>query len=84
MVCFEIMYLPKQFERHQESPWVPEYSAKLLNAIVGFELNVTRIEVKFKLSQNRSDTDRKNIIINLSESDSEGAKGIAGLMCDSN
>jgi transcriptional regulator len=32
-----------------------------MNGIVGFELTVTRLEGKYKLSQNRSKTDRENV-----------------------
>lgn len=38
-----------------------EYQHKLLAAIVGFRLRVTRWELKLKLSQNRSAVERQNI-----------------------
>ena len=36
----------------------PDYLQQMLGAIVGLELQVTRLEGKFKLSQNRTPTDR--------------------------
>ena len=52
----------------------------MLGAIVGFEIEVSRIEAKYKLSQNRTGADRKNIISHLSKMDSEDAAGVARLM----
>ena len=72
--------LTNKYEKSQASPWVPEYPDKMLGAITGFEIKVNRIEAKYKLSQNRPEVDRKNIILNLSESGGESAKGVATLM----
>jgi len=72
--------LTNKYEKSQLAPWTPEYPAKMLGAIIGFEIKVNRIEAKFKLSQNRTEGDRKNIIINLSKSGGEFAKGVATLM----
>jgi transcriptional regulator len=33
----------------------------MMNGIVGFEMTVTRLEGKYKLSQNRSQADRQNV-----------------------
>ena len=41
---------------------------RALPAIVGFEITLERIEGKFKLGQNRSDQDRRNVIAQLSQS----------------
>ena len=65
-------------------PWVPDYPNGMLNAIVGFEIEVSRIEAKYKLSQNRSDADRQNIIINLSASSDSSERAIAKLMQEKN
>ena len=37
------------------------YRASMLKNIVGFRIPITRIEGKFKLSQNRPDADRRNV-----------------------
>lgn len=38
-----------------------DYRHRMLAGIVGFRIPISRIEGKFKLSQNRSETDRRNI-----------------------
>ncbi|MGF1457548.1 MAG: FMN-binding negative transcriptional regulator [Leptolyngbyaceae cyanobacterium] len=37
------------------------YRVGMMNGIIGFEMPVTRLEGKYKLSQNRSETDRRNV-----------------------
>ncbi|MEO6520304.1 MAG: FMN-binding negative transcriptional regulator [Mucilaginibacter sp.] len=39
-----------------------EFKFRMLNGIVAFEIKVTSLEAKNKLSQNRSETERRNII----------------------
>jgi len=52
-------------------PWhleMPEESLqKKLRAIIGFEIEITRLEGKFKLSQNRSAADQQRVITALGE-----------------
>jgi transcriptional regulator len=55
----------------------PDYYRGLLDAIVGFELPVTRYEAKFKLGQNRSDEDRAAVAAALERA---GARDLAELM----
>ena len=59
-------------EAQFEHPWQIElpdvYLQKKLKAIVGFEVVITRLEGKFKLSQNRSTTDQQRVITALHES----------------
>ena len=52
----------------------------MLDFIVGFEIEVTSIEGKFKLSQNRSAEDRERVIARLAESASENDRAVAELM----
>ncbi len=58
-----------QYESGRERPWTmdlpADYRRKMLQAIVGFEVPITRIEGKFKLSQNRPAEDRANVIAAL-------------------
>lgn len=54
--------LTRQHEATQPKPWrmtdaPPDYIATLLQAIVGIEVEITRLEGKFKLSQNRETRD---------------------------
>lgn len=59
-------------EAQFEKPWpfqLPgDYMQKMMSGIVGFEIEITRLEGKFKLSQNRSATERENVIASLQES----------------
>jgi len=50
------------YESELEKPWLPDYKESMLNAIIGIEINITDIQCKFKLSQNRSENDRLQII----------------------
>ncbi len=52
----------------------------MLKQIVGFELVATRIEAKFKISQNRSKKDQAAVIASLAQSPDSAASGIARLM----
>jgi transcriptional regulator len=59
-------------EKSFSSPWKLELTQlmreRMLGAIVGFEIRLSRIEGKFKLSQNRTGQDRRNVIAKLSQS----------------
>jgi transcriptional regulator len=60
-------------ERHEggrAAPWhvsdaPPDYIDAMLKAIVGIEIEVTRVEGKFKLSQNRDAADRTGVVLGL-------------------
>jgi len=52
----------------------------MLSAIVGFEIAITRLEGKFKLSQNRPSADRPLVIEELERLGSDDALGVAALM----
>jgi transcriptional regulator len=52
----------------------------MLKHIVGFELVASRIEAKFKISQNRTKADQAAIIMSLAQSSDSAAAGIATLM----
>jgi transcriptional regulator len=58
-------------EHHGHSADMNELSEKyktgMQNELVGFEIDITRIEGKFKLSQNRSKQDQHNVIAKLEE-----------------
>lgn len=72
------------YESHMASPWKPnlagERRAKLLNMIVGFEIEVTDIQAKFKLSQNRSPEDQQSVVEKLSSSSNQTEAAVAKLM----
>jgi transcriptional regulator len=43
----------------------PDFVQKEIKGVVGFEINVTRIDAGYKLSQNRNDEDHENIVQEL-------------------
>jgi transcriptional regulator len=70
--------LTERHEAGREQPWSvddapPEFIEGLLRAIVGVELLITRIEAKFKLSQNRPAADVDGVISGLMTDGHEGA-----------
>jgi len=76
-------------ERHEAReptpPWqmrdLPEpFTAAMMNGIVGVELTASRLEGKFKLSQNRPAADRPQIVAALEQRDDADSHGVAKLM----
>lgn len=60
-----------------------DFKTKMLNGIVAFEIKVTTLEAKSKLSQNRSETERRNIINTLEKSADTNEATIAAYMSSS-
>ena len=60
------------------------FRENMLRQIVGFEIAATRIEGKFKLSQNRTRTDQANVIASLEKADDSTISGVARMMKDQN
>ena len=52
----------------------------MIKGIVGFEIEVTDLQAKSKLSQNRSEVEKENIINSLSQSKFETEREIAEYM----
>ena len=71
-------------ESHMPNPWRPnltgERRSKLLNMIVGFEIELTDIQGKFKLSQNRPLEDQRSVVDKLSQSSNQTEAAVAKLM----
>jgi len=57
-----------------------QYRSRMLNHIVAFELPLTRIEAKFKLSQNRTKFEQENVIQALGASADSAVSGVGELM----
>jgi transcriptional regulator len=57
--------LTQKYEAKFEKPWQPNYKAELLSAIVGLEIHITDVQCKYKLSQNRSEQDKVQVIERL-------------------
>jgi len=64
-------------EKSFESPWQPEYEESKLQGIVGIEIELSDIQCKFKLSQNRNLSEQENVCEHLKSS---GANDLASVM----
>jgi len=71
-------------ESHMPNPWKPnlagERRTKLLNMIVGLEIEITDIQAKFKLSQNRPPEDQQSVVEKLGQSSNQTEIAVATLM----
>jgi transcriptional regulator len=56
------------------------YRQRMLSHIVGFEIVVTKVEAKFKLSQNRTKEEQANVIASLGKADDTAISGVSRLM----
>jgi transcriptional regulator len=65
-------------------PWRMElpddYLDKMMRAVVGFEIEITRLEGKLKLSQNRSEHDQHQVAEALGQSENQLDLGVAAMM----
>lgn len=57
-----------------------QYQSRMLNHIVAFEIEVRRLETKFKLSQNRTKAEQEKVIEALGVSSDPAISGVARLM----
>jgi transcriptional regulator len=75
--------LVEEFEAPREERWpgvIPDaYRDKLMAAIVGLEIEITRIEGKFKLSQNKP-AEMESIIAALAASGDQTEREVAAMM----
>lgn len=73
-----------EYESGRPTPWREElpadHKAAMMKAIVGFEIEITRIEAKFKLSQNRKPEDIAGAVAALSQSENQTERELAMLM----
>jgi transcriptional regulator len=77
--------LTAMHEGGRRDPWQPNdapdrYIEGQLAGIVGLEITVSRVEGKAKLSQNRSDADRRGVINGLRAEDHYEAAEVAAAM----
>ena len=73
------------YETPLPKPWsmeslTEEYIEKMTRAIVGFEIQILRLEGKFKLSQNRPEADRMGVIEALQQSGDPHRIAVAEVM----
>lgn len=76
--------LTAQHESQRSQPWGADFDSsmvqRMIRATVAFEIAITELQGKFKLSQNRSQTDRENVIEALETDGGDDAIGLAELM----
>ncbi len=77
--------LTSNFENNPHSPSLVQelphdYLQQQMKAIIAFEITVTEIRHVFKLSQNRDEASRENIIEHLEKSENSEANEVAGEM----
>jgi transcriptional regulator len=76
--------LVKNHEKHRNPEWImdlpTDYMDMMRKAIVAFEIEITRLEARSKLSQNKSEADKQNIIDELLKSDYVGDVATGELM----
>jgi transcriptional regulator len=68
----QVTRLTNRFEKDQPKPWSVDqapidYVEGQIRAIVGIELKLSRIEVSFKMSQNKSEADLDGVIAGLTK-----------------
>jgi transcriptional regulator len=77
--------LTERFESERPEPWhvtdAPEdYIGKMLGAIVGLEISLTKLNGKWKVSQKRSMVDRFGVVEGLSAQADEVSLAMAELV----
>ena len=78
--------LTETHEAKRAAPWAvsdapPDFVKGMLRAIVGFELTVTRLEGKWKMSQNRPPADIERVVEGL---DRDGEAAVAAVVAKRN
>lgn len=79
--------LTSRHEASREQPWSvsdapDDYIARMMGAIVGVEIEITRLEGKWKMSQNRADADIAGVIRGLGASSSPEDQAVAAIVSE--
>ncbi|WP_343927643.1 FMN-binding negative transcriptional regulator [Pigmentiphaga daeguensis] len=77
--------LTRMFEQGRDAPWKmsdapPAFLQERLAAIVGLEMPIARLQAKWKMSQNRSEADRRGVVAGLEASGRDGDRAVAAVM----
>jgi transcriptional regulator len=75
-----VNYQESKFENSWKYDLPESFKSQLTKAIVGFEIEITSIEGKFKLSQNRSESDQRGVLKGLSTRTDEMSRKVRDLM----
>lgn len=74
------------YEAPMPEPWAPdaasEYAQKMVRAVVGFRIQIGRLEGKWKLNQNHPRERREKVIRALERSGGADARAVARLMAE--
>jgi len=78
-------HLTHRFEARRSEPWKmgdapQDYLEEMLTKIVGLEIEITRLEGKWKMSQNRSGADRRGVVDGLGQSEKETDREVAKIV----
>ena len=76
----ELIQMFEPTYREQWESLSSKYRDNMLRQIVGFEIAATKVEGKFKLSQNRTHEDQANVIASLEASEDSVVAGVARMM----
>src|ERR1700733_3565266 len=81
----KVNFLKKLQQQNDNSNWTvdqvdKDYLEKQLHGIQVFEIKITKIEPKFKLSQNRNENDQQAVIQELTDSVNHGDNDVGYLM----
>ena len=72
------------YESSQTTPWraefTSEYSQRMLQRIVAFEIEIQKIQGKWKLNQNHPEANRRRVVNVLKTMPDDNSRGIAELM----
>lgn len=74
--------LTREHEAPRPQPWAvsdapTDYIGKMLTAVVGVEIPITRLEGKWKMSQNRVESDRAGVVSGLQQERDQQAAAVA-------
>lgn len=72
-----------QYEEGYFAQWKnlsQDYVKNMVKAIVSFEIRVSKLEGKYKLSQNKTKNEQQNIIASFEKSEDSAISGVAKLM----
>ncbi|MGE3539275.1 MAG: FMN-binding negative transcriptional regulator [Candidatus Tectimicrobiota bacterium] len=82
--CTLLDKLVRLYESQFDNPWLfqlpADYVQKMMKGIVVFAIRITRLEGKFKLSQNRSLTDQQQVAATLQRSLDPLSREVGSLM----
>ncbi len=79
-----LQLLVETYEAPRSQPWTlsepDDFLRKMMKAIVGFSIPISRLEGKYKLSQNRSPEDQEHVVQQLALQGEPLDVGVADLM----